>query len=130
MHWGQHPLRPEFLESTYFLYLATGDHHYLWVARAALKSLQKYTRVPCGYAAVNDVRTRIHEDRMDSYVLAETFKYLYMIFSDDTDLPVNLQNYVLTTEAHFLPLSLADNNNNSSYFSDFDDEDEMFQYSR
>ncbi|XP_077302414.1 ER degradation enhancer, mannosidase alpha-like 2 isoform X2 [Arctopsyche grandis] len=130
VHWGQHPLRPEFLESTYFLYLATGDHHYLWVARAALKSLQKYTRVPCGYAAVNDVRTRIHEDRMDSYVLAETFKYLYMIFSDDSDLPVNLQDYVLTTEAHLLPLSLADNNNNSSYFSDFDDEDEMFQYSR
>lgn len=67
---------------------------------------------------------------MDSYVLAETFKYLYMIFSDDDDLPVNLQDYVLTTEAHFLPLSLADNNNNSSYFSDFDDEDELFQYSR
>jgi len=129
VHWGQHPLRPEFLESTYFLHRATGDDHYLWVARAALKALQKHTRVPCGYAAVNDVRTRIHEDRMDSYVLAETFKYLYMIFSDDADLPVNLEDYIMTTEAHFLPLSLAGNSNNSSDFSGFD-EGEIFYYSR
>ncbi|CAM6006588.1 unnamed protein product [Sphagnum balticum] len=32
VHWGQHPLRPEFIESTYFLYRATKDPHYLQVA--------------------------------------------------------------------------------------------------
>lgn len=63
MHWGQHPLRPEFLESTYFLHRATGDPYYLEVGRNVLKSLQKYARVPCGYAAVKDVRTGVHEDR-------------------------------------------------------------------
>jgi mannosidase alpha-like ER degradation enhancer 3 len=40
VHWGQHPLRPEFLESTYFLYKATGDPHYLNVGRQVLNSLQ------------------------------------------------------------------------------------------
>nr|CAD7438421.1 unnamed protein product [Timema bartmani] len=63
VHWGQHPLRPEFLESTYFLYRATGDPYYLEVGRNVLRSLQKYARVPCGYAAVKDVRTNMHEDR-------------------------------------------------------------------
>ena len=33
VHWGQHHLRPEFIESTYFLYRATGDHYYLHVSR-------------------------------------------------------------------------------------------------
>ncbi|CAK1588810.1 unnamed protein product [Parnassius mnemosyne] len=125
VHWGQHPLRPEFLESTYFLHRATGDDHYLHVGKTVLKALQQYTRVPCGYAAVNDVRTRVHEDRMDSFVLAETFKYLYMLFGEDRDLPVKLEDYVLTTEAHFLPLSLATDGRNSSYLTlKIDDEDE------
>ncbi|XP_063837448.1 ER degradation-enhancing alpha-mannosidase-like protein 3 [Ostrinia nubilalis] len=125
VHWGQHPLRPEFLESTYFLHRATGDDHYLRVGRAVLKALQQFARVPCGYAAVNDVRTRLHEDRMDSFVLAETFKYLYMLFGEDKDLPVKLEDYVLTTEAHFLPLSLAAAGKNTTYFTlKIDDEDE------
>ncbi|CAG9558398.1 unnamed protein product [Danaus chrysippus] len=125
VHWGQHPLRPEFLESTYFLHRATGDDHYLRVGKTVLKALQQHTRVPCGYAAVNDVRTRVHEDRMDSFVLAETFKYLYMLFGEDKDLPIKLEDYVLTTEAHFLPLSLATDGKNGSYLSiTIDDEDE------
>lgn len=63
---------------------------------------------------------------MDSFVLAETFKYLYMLFSEDADLPIKLEDYVLTTEAHFLPLWLATHNTNSTYYQlklDDDDED-------
>ena len=63
VHWGQYPLRPEFLESTYFLYRATGDHYYLHVGKQVLQGLQTYARVPCGYAAVSDVRTGLHDDR-------------------------------------------------------------------
>ncbi|CAH2215890.1 jg27402, partial [Pararge aegeria aegeria] len=124
VHWGQHPLRPEFLESTYFLHRATGDEHYLQVGKMVLMALQQHTRVPCGYAAVNDVRTRVQEDRMDSFVLAETFKYLYMLFGEDKDLPFKLEEYVLTTEAHFLPLSLATDGRNASYLKFNFDEDE------
>lgn len=107
IHWGQHHLRPEFIESTYFLYRATGDHHYLQVGKKALKALQQYAKVPCGYAAVNDVRTGKHEDRMDSFVLSETFKYLYLLFTEPQDLILNIDEFVFTTEAHLLPLSLA-----------------------
>lgn len=111
VHWGQHPLRPEFLESTYFLYRATGDPYYLEVGRSVLQSLQKYARVPCGYAAVKDVRTGIHEDRMDSFVLAETLKYLFLLFAEPSDLILDLDEFLFTTEAHLLPLSLARNSN-------------------
>ncbi|KAK5642770.1 hypothetical protein RI129_008937 [Pyrocoelia pectoralis] len=111
VHWGNHPLRPEFLESTYFLYTATSDPYYLEVGKTVLKSLQKYARVPCGYAAVNDVHTGKKEDRMDSFVLAETFKYLYLLFADPEDLILNLEEFLFTTEGHLLPLTLASHSN-------------------
>ncbi|XP_012946036.1 ER degradation-enhancing alpha-mannosidase-like protein 3, partial [Aplysia californica] len=77
VHWGHHPLRPEFLESTYFLYKATSDPHYLEVGKKVLENLEKHARVDCGFAAIKDLKKGTHEDQMDSFVLAETFKYLY-----------------------------------------------------
>ena len=44
---------------------------------------------------------------MDSFVLAETFKYLYLLFSDKDDLLIDVDEYVFSTEAHFLPLFLS-----------------------
>ncbi|KAL3079211.1 hypothetical protein niasHT_007301 [Heterodera trifolii] len=107
VHWAQHPLRPEFIESTYFLYRATRDPHYLEVARQVLDSFEENVKVMCGFASIKDVRTMEHEDQMESFVLAETFKYLYMIFSEPDELPIHPDNYVLTTEAHFLPLAIG-----------------------
>ncbi|XP_018782736.1 PREDICTED: ER degradation-enhancing alpha-mannosidase-like protein 3 isoform X3 [Bactrocera latifrons] len=121
IHWGQHHLRPEFIESTYFLFRATGDHHYLQVGKKALKTLQKYAKVPCGYAAVNDVRTGKHEDRMDSFVLSETFKYLYLLFSEPHDLVVDVDEFVFTTEAHLLPLTIAQLGNTTFSFRQTDE---------
>uniref|UniRef100_A0A3B4BJ00 alpha-1,2-Mannosidase n=1 Tax=Periophthalmus magnuspinnatus TaxID=409849 RepID=A0A3B4BJ00_9GOBI len=106
-HWGQHLLRPEFAESTYYLYKATGDHYYLRVGQSIVEKLNVYARVPCGFAAVQDVRTGTHEDRMDSFFLAEMFKYLYLLFSEKSQLPINIDDYVFTTEAHLLPVSLS-----------------------
>ncbi|XP_044732219.1 ER degradation-enhancing alpha-mannosidase-like protein 3 [Chrysoperla carnea] len=131
VHWGQHPLRPEFLESTYFLHRATNDPYYLEVGRKVLKSLQKYARVPCGYAAVNDVRTGLHEDRMDSFVLAETFKYLFLLFSDENELILDLNDFIFTTEAHLLPLSLAKPTNYTISSLNFDTtEDDESNFAR
>ena len=107
VHWGQSPLRPEFIESTYFLYKATGDEHYLEVGKAVLNSIEVMARVPCGYAAIKDVRTGRHEDRMDSFVLAELFKYLFLLFSEESELPININDYLFTTEAHLLPLKIG-----------------------
>jgi mannosidase alpha-like ER degradation enhancer 3 len=58
VHWAGHPLRPEFLESTYYLYKATHDEYYLEVAKKALNQLEKYSRVRCGYAAFTDVKSK------------------------------------------------------------------------
>ncbi|GIZ05091.1 hypothetical protein CEXT_573722 [Caerostris extrusa] len=104
VHWGQHPLRPEF---------ATNDPYYLEVGQKVLDSLQKYARVPCGFAAVKDVRTGSHEDRMDSFVLAETLKYLYLLFANKEELNLEVDDFVFTTEAHLLPLSLSRINNST-----------------
>ncbi|XP_031431095.1 ER degradation-enhancing alpha-mannosidase-like protein 3 [Clupea harengus] len=107
VHWAQHPLRPEFAESTYFLYKATGDPYYLEVGRTVLENLNRFARVPCGFAAMKDVRTGSHEDRMDSFFLAEMFKYLFLLFADADDMPFDVEDYIFTTEAHLLPLSLS-----------------------
>ncbi|CAN9500522.1 unnamed protein product [Ophioblennius macclurei] len=107
VHWAQHPLRPEFAESTYFLYKATGDPYYLEAGRTILDNLNRFARVPCGFAAMKDVRTGSHEDRMDSFFLAEMFKYLFLLFAEVEDLPFDVEDYVFTTEAHLLPLSLS-----------------------
>ncbi len=47
---------------------------------------------------------------MDSFVLAETFKYLFLLFADEGDSPLNMDDFVFTTEAHLFPLSLASAN--------------------
>jgi mannosidase alpha-like ER degradation enhancer 2 len=115
-HGAGYPLRPEFLESTYFLHRATGEDTFLQIAEIFLLQLQR-TKVKCGFAAILDVFSMTHEDKMDSFMLAETLKYLYFIFSPDDDpraplapgehrLPYNLEKgFVVNTEAHPLPLS-------------------------
>ncbi|XP_042584838.1 ER degradation-enhancing alpha-mannosidase-like protein 3 isoform X3 [Cyprinus carpio] len=114
VHWAQHPLRPEFAESTYFLYKATRDPYYLEVGRTILENLNRFARVPCGFAAMKDVRTGSHEDRMDSFFLAEMFKYLFLLFAEEEDLHFNVEDYVFTTEAHLLPLSLSTASNSQA----------------
>lgn len=42
---------------------ATGDPYYLEVGKTLIENLNKYARVPCGFAAMKDVRTGSHEDR-------------------------------------------------------------------
>lgn len=101
------------------------------MGKSVLEALQKHARVTCGYAAVKDVRTLQHEDRMDSFVLTETFKYLYLLFSKESELYLDLGQFVLTTEAHLLPLTLARLSNSTVVPVDekFEfDEDEDVEY--
>ena len=44
---------------------------------------------------------------MDSFVITETFKYLYLLFTKEEDSFLDISQFVFTTEAHLLPLSLA-----------------------
>ena len=77
---GFYPLRPEFIESTYHLYQATKDPFYLHVGEMVIHDLNNRTRLPCGFATLGDVRTGHVEDRMESFMLSETLKYLYLLF--------------------------------------------------
>eukprot|EP01087_Luapelamoeba_hula_P016308 TRINITY_DN5012_c0_g1_i2.p1 TRINITY_DN5012_c0_g1~~TRINITY_DN5012_c0_g1_i2.p1 ORF type:complete len:951 (-),score=112.95 TRINITY_DN5012_c0_g1_i2:45-2897(-) len=101
-HSSGYPLRPEFIESTFLLYRATHDPHYLEVGEHVLRNLQS-TRVACGYAAVADVETARLEDRMDSFFLSETCKYLFLLFDEENELANSLE-FLFSTEGHLLPI--------------------------
>ncbi|TNN59026.1 ER degradation-enhancing alpha-mannosidase-like protein 2 [Liparis tanakae] len=75
-----YPLRPELIESAMYLFRATGDHTYLQLGLDALESIEKISRTPCGYASVKDLRDHQLDNRMESFFLAETVKYLYLLF--------------------------------------------------
>ncbi|CEG65919.1 Putative ER degradation enhancer, mannosidase alpha-like 1 [Rhizopus microsporus] len=99
-----YPLRPEFIESTYYLYQATKDPFYLDVGEMVIQDLNNRTRLACGFASIGDVESGKLEDRMESFMLSETLKYLYLLF--DTEHPFNKRdsNAVFTTEGHWISL--------------------------
>lgn len=81
LHYGRDsPLRPELAESTLALYRATGKASYLRAGRDLLRAVQSRSRVKCGYAALGDVASGKLDDRMDSFFISETLKYLFLLF--------------------------------------------------
>jgi len=99
-----YPLRPELIESTYHLYQATKDPYYLEVGARLLRDLQTHTRRHCGFATVHNVLHRTHDDRMESFFLAETLKYLYLLFDTDHALHQGDLHFVFSTEGHIMYL--------------------------
>ncbi|RDA89528.1 hypothetical protein CP533_1519 [Ophiocordyceps camponoti-saundersi (nom. inval.)] len=101
---GWWPGRPEFIESTYHIYRATRDPWYLHVGEMVLKDIRRRCYAPCGWAGLQDVRTGEKQDRMESFFLGETTKYMYLLF--DPDHPLNNLDaaFVFTTEGHPLIL--------------------------
>lgn len=101
---GWWPGRPEFIESTYHLYRATQDPWYLHVGEMVLEDIKRRCWTECGWSGLQDVRTGEKSDRMESFFLGETAKYLYLLF--DPEHPLNSLDaaYVFTTEGHPLLL--------------------------
>jgi hypothetical protein len=95
--WGG---RPEWIESTWYLYHATKDPWYLHTGEMALRDIQRRCWTKCGWAGLQDVRSGELSDRMESFFLGETAKYLYLLF--DPSHPLNTWDapYVFTTEGH------------------------------
>jgi hypothetical protein len=93
-----YPLRPEIIESAWYLRRATGDPAYLAMGEAFLDGLIAHARTDAGFTVVTSVATMARGDLMPSYFLAETLKYLYLIFAPDD--AVDLDRAVFTTEAH------------------------------
>jgi Glycosyl hydrolase family 47 len=95
---GEYQLRPEIIESAYYLRRRTGDPRFLDMGRVFLESLVKHCRTEAGFAAIKDVRTMEKADSMESFLFSETLKYLYLLFAPDS--AFDLDAHVLTTEAH------------------------------
>jgi mannosidase alpha-like ER degradation enhancer 2 len=95
---AKYHLRPEIIESAYYLYFFTHDERYREMGREFLNSLRRYCRTEEAYAALTDVRTKEKADEMESFFLAETLKYLYLVFAPRDTLDPNTT--VFNTEAH------------------------------
>lgn len=95
---GGYPLRPEIVESTYFLYQATKDPKYLAMGKQMFEDLVKHCRTDVAYAGLKNVETKEKTDYMHSFWFAETLKYFYLLFADEKK--VDLKKVVFNTEAH------------------------------
>lgn len=98
-------LRPETVESLFIAYRLTGEQRYRDYGWKIFEAIEKHCKIETGgYAAVLNVDELPvkHEDKMETFLLSETLKYLYLLFTDADTIP--LSKYVLNTEAHPLPI--------------------------
>jgi mannosidase alpha-like ER degradation enhancer 2 len=91
-------LRPEAIESAYYLFRLTGERRYRDMGRVMVDSLLHYTRAATGFAALSSVVTREPRDQMESFFLAETLKYAFLLFAPPRTL--DFDAVVFNTEAH------------------------------
>ena len=91
-------LRPEIIESTYYLHHSTHDPEYRRMGETIFNDFVKHCRTETGYAALQNVITKEKRDEMESFALAETFKYFYLLFASPETL--DLDKVVFNTEAH------------------------------
>jgi len=91
-------LRPEIIESTYYLHHYTRDPEYRRMGETMFNDFVKHCRVETGYAALQNVVTKEKRDEMESFAFAETFKYFYLLFAPPETL--DFDKVVFNTEAH------------------------------
>ncbi len=101
-----YPLRPEIVESTYYLYHYTKDSKYLRMGEGLWKDFVKHCRTDEGYASLKSVVTKEKADSMQSFLFAETFKYFYLLFAPMKT--VNFDKVIFNTEAHPMRKQTAD----------------------
>lgn len=97
-------LRPETIESMYILWKTTGNPKWRERGWKVFQAIEREAKTPSGYASLRSVEhSPAHlKDEMPSYFLAETLKYLYLLFLDKD--PVRLEDWVFNTEAHPFPI--------------------------
>jgi predicted alpha-1,2-mannosidase len=96
-------LRPEIVESNYYLWHFTDDPLYRANAQVLFDDFVRFCRAQGGYAALSDVTKKTQRDSMDSFVFAETFKYFWLTFAPPKTL--DFDGVVFNTEAHPLRAS-------------------------
>ncbi|MDP4282779.1 MAG: glycoside hydrolase family 47 protein, partial [Bacteroidota bacterium] len=93
-----YPLRPENLESCFYLFRITGQEEYLWEGKRMFGDILNNCKTDAGFASLKNVKTGEQDDEMESFFFAETLKYAYLLFAPEN--LVNLDQVVFTTEAH------------------------------
>lgn len=102
----RYDLRPEAIESLFIMYRITGDNEWRETAWRMFKSIMKATKTDLANSAIKSVTVTgktEKQDSMESFWLAETLKYFYLMFSPPD--VISLDEYVLNTEAHPLKRS-------------------------
>ena len=102
-------LRPETIESLWYLYVLTGNTTYQDWGWEIFQAFERNAKVDSGgYSSLSSVaRIGSRTDKMESFFLGETLKYLYLLFgnrNDNDHKTLSLDKFVLNTEAHFFPI--------------------------
>ncbi|KAL3366321.1 hypothetical protein AABB24_011143 [Solanum stoloniferum] len=99
-------LRPETVESLFYLWRLTGNKTYQEWGWNIFQAFEKNSRIESGYVGLKDVNTGVQDNMMQSFFLAETLKYLYLLYSSPSVIP--LDKWVFNTEAH--PIKIVSRN--------------------
>ncbi|RFU27636.1 hypothetical protein B7463_g8711, partial [Scytalidium lignicola] len=93
-------LRPEAIESVFVMYRLTAETTWQDKGWRMFEAIVKHTRTDIANARLRNVMDEhpVKDDSMESFWLAETLKYFYLLYSEP-DL-VSLDEFVLNTEAH------------------------------
>ena len=98
--------RPEVVESIFVLYRITKDPKYRQWGMEIAQAIEKNSKVATGgYSSLGDIsdpNNLMARDKQESFFIAETLKYLYLLFCKDDYL--SLDDWVFNTEAHPLPI--------------------------
>ena len=83
-------LRPETVETFFILNQLTGDPIYRTWGWEIFQAIEKYCKTPIAYGAYKNVRSTSGkpDDKMESFFLGETMKYLYLLFDPDTEVDI------------------------------------------
>ncbi|KAH9849925.1 seven-hairpin glycosidase [Lenzites betulinus] len=97
-------LRPETIESIYIMWRTTGNPEWRERGWAIFQAIEREAKTPTGYASLKKIlqTSGAQSDEQPSYFLAETLKYLYLLFKNEDLVP--LDKWVFNTEAHPLPV--------------------------
>jgi mannosidase alpha-like ER degradation enhancer 1 len=79
---------------------ATKDDFYLHVGERILKDIERICKTDCGYASIENVEDGRLGNRMESFFISETLKYLYLLFDTDSFINKLDSNFVFTTEGN------------------------------
>ena len=91
-------LRPENLESCFYLYRLTHNDKYLWMGKRMVDDILRNCRTDAAFASLRNVVKKEQMNSMESFFFAETLKYAYLLFAPESTL--DLKKYVFNTEAH------------------------------